>query len=107
MDNRLIFLYFVKIVQRVDIDSLTGLCPHHSAFAENSKSYILNSKKFKVSFFLNFVIKIYLEFRVLCLEFSLKVVWCGHVSWEGYVRSRSGVTEREDQSVCIDCTWKA
>ena len=31
----------------------------------------------------------------------------GHVCREGCVQSRSGVTEREDQSVCIDCTWNA
>jgi len=30
-----------------------------------------------------------------------------NVSEKGLLPPRSGVTEREDQSVCIDCTWKA
>ena len=30
-----------------------------------------------------------------------------HVFREGYEGCRCGVTEREDQSVCIDWTWKA
>ena len=30
-----------------------------------------------------------------------------HVDGTGFLHGRCGVTEREDQSVCIDWTWKA
>lgn len=44
---------------------------------------------------------------------SVLIVWPAsvpareYVSWKGYAASRCGVTEREDESVCIDWTWKA
>lgn len=57
MDNRLIFLYFMKIV----------------------KGYLL-----------------------IALPASVTARW--YVCEEGYFYFRSGVTEREDQSVCIDWT---
>jgi hypothetical protein len=56
------------------------------------------------SIFLYFV-EIDQGFRVITLPAS--VPFGGYVSGEGSRRPRCGVTEREDQIVCIDCTWNA
>jgi hypothetical protein len=52
---------------------------------------------------------IFLYFKKIAQDFRLRIWWATapareYVLWKGYRTSRSGVTEREDQSVCIDWT---
>ena len=55
---------------------------------------------------------IFLYFRRIAQGFRLRVLSATapareYVDGKGYRTPRSGVTEREDQSVCIDWTWNA